>query len=148
MSDALSGDLTPSKGEPKGTAPPPLCLGSTRQETAAIEIRVVSDPPDPYVGLACLLVHGHAVPVSKRGAVHLADWLYEWARPRRRIKLWGSAEIQKAYGISRPTLASWRRHRSFPRPLAKLAAGPVWEASSVKTWAELDRRKAGRRKKT
>jgi hypothetical protein len=88
-----------------------------------------------------------AVPLSKRGAVHLANWLREWSRPQSHTKLVGPAEIVKAHKISSRTLANWRKHPTFPKPLAELAQGPVWERDAVRTWVKLDRPGRGRPKK-
>ncbi|HZM72403.1 MAG TPA: PIN domain-containing protein [Candidatus Polarisedimenticolia bacterium] len=52
------------------------------------------------------------------------------------------AEIAERSGRPSNTIQSWRRrHRDFPRPIAKLASGPVWTWPSVEAWiAERARR--------
>jgi hypothetical protein len=52
--------------------------------------------------------------------------------------LWGLAEIAAAYRISKTAAAKWQHHADFPKPLARLAMGPVWDADEVRRW------KAGR----
>lgn len=47
------------------------------------------------------------------------------------------AEIAARSGRSPNTVQSWRRrHRNFPRPIATLAAAPVWEWSDVAAWID------------
>lgn len=47
------------------------------------------------------------------------------------------AEIAARSGRSPNTVQSWRRrHRDFPRPVATLAAAPVWSWSDVAAWID------------
>lgn len=53
------------------------------------------------------------------------------------MDLVGLAEIAEMAGVSRQAVTNWTaRHGSFPEPLAKLAAGPVWERANVAAWLE------------
>jgi predicted nucleic acid-binding protein len=53
----------------------------------------------------------------------------------------GVAEIAARSGYSTNTVQSWRRrHRTFPKPTANLASGPVWGWSSVADWIGAERR--------
>lgn len=140
MAEALRADLPPSEGYPKGNGPPPLRLGT--RESGAILEALVSEDGDRATVVSAGLPGG--VSLTKRGAAHLAGWLGEWARPRSTVKLVGPAEIVKANKISPRTLANWRRHPTFPKPLAELAQGPVWESSAVRTWVKRDRPGRGR----
>ncbi|HEX8262682.1 MAG TPA: AAA family ATPase, partial [Allosphingosinicella sp.] len=52
----------------------------------------------------------------------------------------GINEIAELAGVSRQAVANWRvRFRDFPRPVADLKAGPVFDLDQVKVW--LRRRK-------
>lgn len=140
MTEATGARPTPSETHPKENAPPPLRLG-TREGEVAIQATVSED------GQRAILVSAsptHGVTLTKRGGAHLAGWLGEWARPRSTVKLVGPAEIVKANKISPRTLANWRKHRTFPKPLAELAQGPVWERDAVRTWVKRDRPGPGR----
>ena len=48
----------------------------------------------------------------------------------------GLHEIALRLGVARTTAGSWVRRESvgFPKPLARLAMGPVWEMSAVQHW--------------
>jgi hypothetical protein len=47
------------------------------------------------------------------------------------------AEIAARAGRPVNTVQSWRRrHRDFPMPVARLAARPVWEWPTVKSWID------------
>lgn len=53
------------------------------------------------------------------------------------MDLVGLAEIAELAGVSRQAVANWvSRHPSFPAPLARLAAGPVWDRAPVSAWLE------------
>lgn len=47
----------------------------------------------------------------------------------------GVAEIAQRAGVKADTIHKWRsRHSDFPRPIAELAAGPVWSYAAVERW--------------
>ena len=50
-------------------------------------------------------------------------------------QLMGIAEIAKLLGVSPQRAHQLSRSDAFPEPLAVLAAGPVWETTSVEEWA-------------
>jgi hypothetical protein len=53
------------------------------------------------------------------------------------MDLVGLAEIAEMAGVSRQAVTNWTaRHDSFPQPLARLAAGPVWQRAAVAAWLE------------
>ena len=53
------------------------------------------------------------------------------------MDLVGLAEIAEMAGVSRQAVTNWTaRHESFPEPLARLAAGPVWNRGDIATWLE------------
>ena len=43
-------------------------------------------------------------------------------------------EIAERAGVSRREAARWIRSRSFPQPLVRLTAGPVWWWPEVTDW--------------
>lgn len=53
------------------------------------------------------------------------------------MDLVGLAEIAEMAGVSRQAVTNWTaRHDSFPEPLARLAAGPVWQRADIAAWLE------------
>lgn len=53
------------------------------------------------------------------------------------MDLVGLAEIADMAGVSRQAVTNWTaRHDSFPEPLARLAAGPVWKRNDIAAWLE------------
>ena len=52
-------------------------------------------------------------------------------------ELVGIAEIANLFGVSRQAASNWReRHADFPKPIALLKSGPVWELGYILEWAE------------
>jgi hypothetical protein len=61
----------------------------------------------------------------------------------------GVAEVAQTLGVSRQRVAELRTKLGFPAPIAELAAGPVWKASSLGRFiAEWDRKPGRPRKRT
>jgi hypothetical protein len=56
----------------------------------------------------------------------------------------GVAELAEALGVSKQRVSELAATAPFPRPLATLKAGPVWERSSIGQFVETWRRKPGR----
>lgn len=51
--------------------------------------------------------------------------------------LLGLAEIAELLGVTRQVVANWKvRKQNFPKPIAELKSGPVWEENTVVEWAE------------
>lgn len=51
------------------------------------------------------------------------------------MKLLGITEIAELAVVSRQTVSNWAvRDDSFPRPLADLACGPIWDGTAIKEW--------------
>ena len=48
--------------------------------------------------------------------------------------LLGMTELAELYGVSRQTATGWRRQTDFPKPIADLAMGPVWDLEDLKAW--------------
>lgn len=48
--------------------------------------------------------------------------------------LMGVAEIAQLLGVSRQRVTQLAKAEGFPRPVASLAAGPVWESADVEAW--------------
>lgn len=49
----------------------------------------------------------------------------------------GAKEIAERLGVSKNSVVyDWlRRHRDFPRPIARLSAGNIWAWPDVEAWA-------------
>lgn len=54
--------------------------------------------------------------------------------------LMGIAEIRTLLGISRQRADQLARRPDFPRPVAELAMGKVWDGNDVRKWAKKDGR--------
>jgi predicted DNA-binding transcriptional regulator AlpA len=53
-----------------------------------------------------------------------------------REELAGLAEIATILGVTKRTAQRYTHRTDFPRPLATLAATPVWHALEVEAWKE------------
>lgn len=64
-------------------------------------------------------------------------WLYGYDEcPGRKQRLVGTAEIASYFNVSRQRVTNWKRHDpTFPKPVAQLAAGPVWRLAPILRWA-------------
>lgn len=47
-----------------------------------------------------------------------------------------TAEIAQKLNVGPSAVSNWRTRGAFPKPLASLKCGPVWEWSTVQQWAE------------
>lgn len=58
-------------------------------------------------------------------------------------RLAGVHEVCQFAGVTRRGLANWREQErdAFPAPIARLAAGPVWDLRDVEKWLEARRQK-------
>ncbi len=55
------------------------------------------------------------------------------------LELVGVAEIHRLLGVTRSRVSMWNSRREssgFPKPLAELAAGPVYSMAAVRAWFE------------
>lgn len=51
------------------------------------------------------------------------------------MELLGTLEVAQLAGVSVQAVANWgSRHSDFPKPLARLASGPVWDGKSIRAW--------------
>ncbi len=46
----------------------------------------------------------------------------------------GTTEIAKLLGVSRQRVGQLAQQEGFPEPVARLAAGPIWEGADVERW--------------
>ncbi|WP_239382678.1 AlpA family transcriptional regulator [Frankia sp. CIT1] len=46
----------------------------------------------------------------------------------------GAAEIGKRLGVSRQRVSQLAQDPTFPKPVADLAAGRIWETADVERW--------------
>ena len=47
----------------------------------------------------------------------------------------GTAEVAEFLGLSRGRVTQLAQSEDFPAPIARLAAGPVWELAEIEQWA-------------
>lgn len=59
-----------------------------------------------------------------------------WPKRRRRVKLAGISEIAALLSVSRQRANQLAKREDFPRPLDRLASGPVWRRSDIERWAK------------
>ncbi len=59
------------------------------------------------------------------------------------IGLWGLHEMAEYYAIRRQLAAKWTTRSDFPKPLAELAQGRVWDAAAIKAWGAHHGRQEG-----
>jgi predicted DNA-binding transcriptional regulator AlpA len=48
----------------------------------------------------------------------------------------GLAEVAEICGVSKRAATTYAQRRDFPKPLDRIAAGPVWSRRAVERWAE------------
>jgi hypothetical protein len=65
-------------------------------------------------------------------------------RLENQTEIAGVTEVARMLGVTKQRVSSLSKRGDFPQPLAKLAAGPVWRAGDLTTFAEGWQRKAGR----
>jgi predicted DNA-binding transcriptional regulator AlpA len=51
-------------------------------------------------------------------------------------ELAGLAEVAELLGIAKRTASKYVRRPDFPKPVDRLAAGPVWRRRDVERWAK------------
>jgi predicted DNA-binding transcriptional regulator AlpA len=56
-----------------------------------------------------------------------------------RLRLAGLAEVAELLGVSKRSASRYTRRSDFPEPVARLAAGPIWDADEVERWAAKQR---------
>ena len=53
------------------------------------------------------------------------------------MELMGLYEIATLAGVSPQAVSNWvTRKANFPKPLAQLASGPVWDGAAIRSWLE------------
>jgi predicted DNA-binding transcriptional regulator AlpA len=52
------------------------------------------------------------------------------------VKLAGISEIAALLGVSRQRANQLAKREDFPRPLDRIASGPVWKRSDIERWAK------------
>ncbi|RHW24114.1 DNA-binding protein [Nocardioides immobilis] len=50
-------------------------------------------------------------------------------------RLTGTSEIAKPLGVSRQRTSQPAQREDFPEPVARLAAGPIWETTDIERWS-------------
>jgi chromosome partitioning protein len=56
------------------------------------------------------------------------------------MNLLGLAEIAELFGVTRQVVANWKaRKPTFPKPVAELKSGPVWEQNAIVSWAKSEK---------
>jgi hypothetical protein len=50
---------------------------------------------------------------------------------RRNLTLGGLKQVADQLGISRSSVTARRKHSDFPKPLAELACGPIWDLDEI-----------------
>jgi len=68
--------------------------------------------------------------------------------PTNKVTLAGLGEIAARFGVSKQRVSQLQKRPDFPAPLARLAAGPVWDMQDIEAWSSTWNRKRGRPKKT
>lgn len=55
--------------------------------------------------------------------------------PKPRIEVAAQTEAAEILGISKQRLSQLRHRDDFPRPIAQLTVGAVWDANEIRHWA-------------
>ncbi|MCA2216981.1 helix-turn-helix transcriptional regulator [Jidongwangia harbinensis] len=59
--------------------------------------------------------------------------------PRESLRLVGAHEIRKLIGVSRQRVYQLARRPDFPKPVAKLTQGKIWNLNDVEEWISVER---------
>ncbi|MGB2874797.1 MAG: AlpA family phage regulatory protein [Gaiellaceae bacterium] len=51
-------------------------------------------------------------------------------------ELAGLSEVAELCGVSKRTALNYAARKDFPKPVDRLASGPVWRRADVKQWAK------------
>jgi predicted DNA-binding transcriptional regulator AlpA len=57
------------------------------------------------------------------------------------MKLLGIAEVARATRQRPATVAQWYKRGKLPKPIARLAMGPVWTERAIAHWIKLNTRR-------
>lgn len=60
----------------------------------------------------------------------------------RRIPLAGIAEIAEILGVTKQRVTQLAKADGFPKPLDRIASGPVWRRTDIERWARETGRQA------
>jgi len=55
-------------------------------------------------------------------------------RPNKQLRLGGVSEVADRLYITKSALADRRRNHAFPKPLAELACGPIWDLDEIEAY--------------
>lgn len=132
------------------TGTPDARTGCTWGATISLDI---TDPGDA-TRKALLIVQSaaHDVGLPWHG-VHRLEVLSDdaldedLAAPDAGVDLVGIAEVAEMLDITRQRASMLQTKGDFPRPLTKLASGPVWRRHDIEVWAKTWTRAPGRPKK-
>lgn len=51
------------------------------------------------------------------------------------IDIGSVAEAADTCGVSKQVIVNWtKRHKDFPKPIVRLAMGPVWDLAEIRRW--------------
>lgn len=122
-----------------------------KQDRGVRDVRVVTVLQKMDEEEAALAKNGKPSPaVARKVILNLGDYVNvtEWGDGKvdEFGDLIGTAEVAELLDVERSRIGKWIRRGHMPKPLAQLAAGPVWLRSDIEgliPWVEEGRRKRG-----
>ena len=81
---------------------------------------------------------GAALHIAKGLPCRVSRWPFTMSTHRVLVvthHLMGTAEVATLLGVSRTRVGQLAQRDDFPAPVARLAAGPVWESADIERWA-------------
>lgn len=158
IDDERLGALGWALGELGAAGPAVGAGGLAGGPSATFGVYVVDQPADPAsmwatVAERAVIVFEDAsskAGVSHGGIAHieiLTDEYFDREIQQEPETYLGVSEVARELGVSRQRVSELRRAEAFPAPIADLAAGPVWNGSSLKRFISGWERRPGRPRK-
>lgn len=131
--------------------------GTISYDSSTGMLRFTVSTPDPDADAATVFAYGigmltravrlagAAASIREVRVLSWEDFEAETFRPSTPASgLAGVAETAEILGISRQRLADVRKNPAFPRPVADLKSGPVWDRAEIERFERGWDRRAGR----
>ena len=111
----------------------------------SVRFNVTASTAQEAVEQALELFGGLSVPLDIEALeAETAEALERHINEPNAPELVGVAEVADLLGVSKQRVSELAKGHSFPRPLAELAAGPVWDLASLQRFATNWKRLPGR----
>lgn len=109
---------------------------------------ITVDAPDmPAATAAAIETIAERVPGKAESVEVMTTKEHDRRLAQKPRQLGGLGEVAQLLGVSRTRVSQLRDRKDFPRPLAEISSGPVWDLGDLSRFADGWQRKPGRRSK-